>query len=152
MAAWQSRYSQLRTFVFLEYDITQVLAILKLTKLAAHQSFKELLSDWSKRQLCGELMMRKVLRSAKIKSVQWLIGFHRSLMNSLRRKGPRTEPCCTPKLLETIRREYHKWEPHIICWLSTSKPANVDIRESDGAKFMQGQVIGSRSKSFGKSK
>jgi hypothetical protein len=71
MAAWQSRYSHLRTFVFLEYDITtQVLAILSLMELAAHQSLTELMSDWSKRQSCGELMTRDILRPANIKKLQ----------------------------------------------------------------------------------
>jgi hypothetical protein len=54
------------------------------------------MSDWSKRHSCGELMTWKILRSsAKIKNCQWLIVFDRSLMNTLKRKGPRTEPCGT---------------------------------------------------------
>jgi hypothetical protein len=48
------------------------------------------MSDWSKRQSCEELMTRKILRSsAKIKNLQWLFELHRSLMNTLKRKGPR---------------------------------------------------------------
>jgi hypothetical protein len=38
-------------------------------ELAAHQSPTKLLSDGSKSQLCGELMTRKILRSAKIKKM-----------------------------------------------------------------------------------
>jgi hypothetical protein len=61
-------------------------------ELAAHQSLKELMSGWSKRQSCGEIMTRTILRSsAKIKNLQWLIELHRLLMNTLKGKGPRTE-------------------------------------------------------------
>jgi hypothetical protein len=43
-------------------------------ELAAHQSLTDLMSDWSKRQSCGEFMTQKILRlSAKIKNLQWLI-------------------------------------------------------------------------------
>jgi hypothetical protein len=70
MAAWQSRYWQLRTFVVLEYDITQVSPILSVIELAAHQALTEFMSDWSKRQSCEELMRRKILRSStKIKKL-----------------------------------------------------------------------------------
>jgi hypothetical protein len=68
-------------------------------ELASHQSLTELMSDWSKRQSCEELLARKILRSsAKIKNLQWLIELHRSLMNMLKRKGPMTEPCGTPEV------------------------------------------------------
>jgi hypothetical protein len=40
-----------------------------------------------------------ILRSStKIKNVQWLIELHRSLMKTLKRKGPRIEPCGTPEV------------------------------------------------------
>jgi hypothetical protein len=82
-----------QNIVFLETDITRVLAVLSLMELEAHQSFTELMSDWSRRQSCGELMTRKILRSsAETKNLQWLIELHRSLMNTLKRNGPRTEP------------------------------------------------------------
>jgi hypothetical protein len=46
-----------------------------------------------------EIITRKMLRSsANIKNLQWLIVLHRSLMNTLKRKGPRTEPCGTPEV------------------------------------------------------
>jgi hypothetical protein len=68
-------------------------------ELAAHQSLTELMSGWSKRQSCEELMTRKILRSsAKIRNLLWLIELHRSLMNTLKRKGSRTEPCGTPEV------------------------------------------------------
>jgi hypothetical protein len=67
-----------------------------LVELAAPQSLKELISDWRKRQSYGELKTLKFLRSsAKIKHLQRL---HRSLINMLKRKGPRTEPCGTPEV------------------------------------------------------
>jgi hypothetical protein len=34
------------------------------------------MSDWSKRQSCEELMTGKILRSADIKNLQWLIELH----------------------------------------------------------------------------
>jgi hypothetical protein len=43
-------------------------------------------------------MTRKILRSAKITNIQWLTVFDRSLMNTLKRKGPRTEPCGTQEV------------------------------------------------------
>jgi hypothetical protein len=36
--------------------------------------------------------------SAKIKNLKWLTELHRSLKNTLKRKGPRTEPCSTPEV------------------------------------------------------
>lgn len=42
----------------------------------------------------------------------------RALINMLKRKYPRTEPCGHRKLLETVRREYQRREPEIVCWLS----------------------------------
>jgi hypothetical protein len=57
------------------------------------------MSDWSKRQSWGELMTRKILRSsAKIKDLQWLIVLDRLIMNTLKRKCPRTESCGTPEV------------------------------------------------------
>jgi hypothetical protein len=65
-------------------------------ELAAHQSLAELMSDWSERQSCEKLMRQKILKlSAKITNSQWLIGLHRSLMNTLKRKCPRIQPCST---------------------------------------------------------
>jgi hypothetical protein len=44
-------------------------------------------------------MTRKLLRSpANVKNLEWLIVFVRSLMNTLKRKGSRTEPCGTQKV------------------------------------------------------
>jgi hypothetical protein len=44
-------------------------------------------------------MIRKILRSsAKFKNWQWLIELHRSVINMLKIKGPRTEPCGTPEV------------------------------------------------------
>jgi hypothetical protein len=61
-------------------------------ELAAHQSFTELMSDWSMNHSCGELMTRKILTSsAKIKNLQWLIELRRLLMNTSKTKGPRTQ-------------------------------------------------------------
>jgi hypothetical protein len=77
----------------------QVSAISSLMELAAHQALTEFMSDWSKRQSCEELMKRKILRlSAETKILQWLTQLHKSLMNMLKRKGPRTEPCGTPEV------------------------------------------------------
>jgi hypothetical protein len=42
--------------VFLVYDTTRALAVLSLMEFAMHQSLAELMSDWSKRRSCGELM------------------------------------------------------------------------------------------------
>jgi hypothetical protein len=68
-------------------------------ELAADQSLMELMSDWCKRQSCGEIMTRKMLRSAaNIKNVQWLIELNKSVMNTLNRKGHRTEACGTPEV------------------------------------------------------
>jgi hypothetical protein len=70
-----------------------------LQKSARQPSVMELMSDWSKRQSCGELMTQKILRpSAKIKNLQWLIEIHRTLMNTLKRKNQRTDPCGTPEV------------------------------------------------------
>jgi hypothetical protein len=71
-----------------------VLAPLSLVELAPHQSVSELIPDWCKSQSCGELKTRNFLSSsAKIKSLQWLIELHRSVMNALSRDGRRMEPC-----------------------------------------------------------
>jgi hypothetical protein len=58
-------------------DTTHVLAILRLMELAVHQSLRELMSDWSKRQSYGELTTRKILRSSpNITNLQRLIKLH----------------------------------------------------------------------------
>jgi hypothetical protein len=54
------------------YDTTHVLTMLSLSELAMHQSLTELMS-WSKKQSCGEVMTRKIFRSAKIRSLQQLM-------------------------------------------------------------------------------
>jgi hypothetical protein len=36
------------------------------------------------------------MSSAKIRYLEWLIALHKSLMNILKRKGPKTDPCGTP--------------------------------------------------------
>jgi hypothetical protein len=51
----------------------------------------------------------------KITNLQWL---HRSLMNTLKEKAPGQSPAAHWKLLYTVRREYQKHEPGIVCWLS----------------------------------
>jgi hypothetical protein len=40
-------------------------------EFAMHQSLMELMSDWSKRQSCGELMTQKILTSANIRILQY---------------------------------------------------------------------------------
>jgi hypothetical protein len=88
-------------------------------ELAAHLSLTELISDWSKRQSCGELKTRKILRSsAKIKHLLCLIELHRSLMNTLKREALEQNLVAHRKLLEKVGREYQKREPDIACWLS----------------------------------
>jgi hypothetical protein len=58
--------------------MTRGLAILSLIELAVHRSLTELMSDWTKRQSCVELMTRIILRSsAKIKNLQWSINLER---------------------------------------------------------------------------
>jgi hypothetical protein len=63
-------------------------------------------------------MTRKILgSSAKIKNLQLLTELHRSLMNKLKRRGPRIEPRGTSEITWKNRREYQRCEPEIVCWL-----------------------------------
>jgi hypothetical protein len=83
---WQYSKADIRNSEnFIECDITRVLVMLGIMKLAPHKSLMELTPDWSKMQSCGELMTRKILESsAKIKNVQYLIQLHRLLMNTFK--------------------------------------------------------------------
>jgi hypothetical protein len=68
-------------------------------ELTIHQLQTGLMSDWSMRQSREEVTSRKILRSsAKIRELQYLIESNKSLMKTLKRKGPRTEPWGTPEI------------------------------------------------------
>jgi hypothetical protein len=87
-------------------------------ELAAHQSPTELMSDLSKKQSSGELLKRKFLRSSvKIKHLQWLIKLHRLFINTLKRKGHKTEPCVTPEVTRKYRERGSEMRTRD-CWLS----------------------------------
>jgi hypothetical protein len=76
-------------------------------------------------------MTRKILSSsAKIKNLQWLILLHVSLINTLKRKGPRTGPYGTPKV--TLKGMGRVPEIRTRDCLLVRKPPNVTFRESIG--------------------
>jgi hypothetical protein len=43
--------------------------------------------------------------SAKVRELQYLMESHRSLMEALKRKGPRTQPWGTPEINIKVREE-----------------------------------------------
>jgi hypothetical protein len=58
------------------------------------------------------------MSAAKIKNLQWLTEFLRTLVNGTQIKVPGDCLAAHWDLLETVRREYQELEPGIICWLS----------------------------------
>jgi hypothetical protein len=39
------------------------------------------------------------MSSAKRRYIEWLITLHKSLMNILKSRGPKTDPCGTPEVI-----------------------------------------------------
>jgi hypothetical protein len=76
--------------------------------------------------------VKDISRSAKINILQWLIKLHRSLINTLKRKGTRTEPCGTPDVAWNGKERVSETLTRQSVGYVTAKLTNVTTTESKG--------------------
>jgi hypothetical protein len=84
--------------VYLKKEITLVLLLLSFKKLTVCQTCIEWVSNCSRGQFLGDVTARKILMSlAKRSCLEYMIVLHKSFMNLLKIRHPKTDPCETPE-------------------------------------------------------
>jgi hypothetical protein len=94
------------TGIFLQKVITTVLLQLRILRSAAHKPYIKSLSNCSWVQSSYYFTTIKFYVTAERWHLEWLIPLHVSSIDILKSKGPKTQPCRTPKCIPKWHQKF----------------------------------------------